>query len=100
MQKTNTKILLQKFVPKYYDLYIHITPGTYPFNTRVTISFQKNQDDDKVILDNNQNISIAKITQDKTKLKYTIDYPKLVIFRSTSQDISSFPITIDYFTNA
>lgn len=88
--------LPQNYVPTHYDLYIHVTPRTYPFNARVTITFQKNQDDDKVILDIHQNVSIVKITQDQTELKYTVDYPKLVIFRSSTQDISSSPITIEY----
>lgn len=40
--------LPQNIVPIHYDLYMHVTPGTYPFNATVTISFKKNQDDDKV----------------------------------------------------
>ncbi|KAK8842465.1 hypothetical protein M9Y10_026052 [Tritrichomonas musculus] len=90
--------LPQNYVPTHYDLYIHFKKREYPFSASVTITFHKNQNDDKVFLHFNSNIAIINVIQNGHPLKFTMDLPKLIIYRSEDpeQDISTYPITIEY----
>lgn len=88
--------LPQNYIPLHYDLYIHYSKTIFLFDASATITFQKNQDSDRVTLMASKNLLIEKVIQNDIELKYELQYPKLVIFRSTDQDISEFPITIKY----
>ena len=90
--------LPQNYIPTHYDLFIHFQKDKRPFDASVTITFEKNQEDDKVILNVEKNINIQKITQNNVQLKYDVNYPQVTIHRSKDpeQDISSYPIKIDY----
>lgn len=93
-----TDRLPQDYVPTNYDLFIHFIEGTKKFDANVTITFKKNKDSDSAYLNIDPHIHIKSITQNDTKLAYIVEYPNLIIFRSTqpSIDISSSPISIDY----
>lgn len=88
----------QNYIPTHYELFLHIIKDKYPIDASVTITFQKIYDAEDVFLHISPNITIKKIDQNGSPLQYTIKNYKLIIFRSTdpAQDISSFPITIDY----
>lgn len=90
--------LPQNYIPTHYDLFIHFQKDKRPFDASVSIIFEKNQEDDKVILNVEKNINIQKITQNNVQLKYDVNYPQVTIHRSKDpeQDISSYPIKIDY----
>ena len=92
------KRLPQNYIPTNYNLYIHVTENNYPFDAKVTITFQKNQIDDKIYLNIDPNIEIKKITQNNINLKYSVNYPKLIIKRSKNSliDFDTYPITIEY----
>lgn len=68
------------------------------FEASVTITFQKNKDDDKILLNTNSNLVIKSVIQNNIPLEYVVDYPLLIIHRlkDSDQDISSYPITINY----
>lgn len=40
--------LQQNYIPTNYDLYLHIIKGEDHINANVTITFKKNQDNDKI----------------------------------------------------
>ena len=42
-----TRRLLQNYIPIHYDLYMHIVESQSSFDASVTITIQKNQDDNK-----------------------------------------------------
>ena len=90
--------LPQNYTPLNYDFYMHITENQYPFDASVTITFQKNEDSDKLYLNVDPEIQIKKITQNKIDLTYTVDYPMLIIERSKDPDMDfiTYPITIEY----
>lgn len=90
--------LPQNYIPIHYELFLHIVKDKYPVDASVTVTFQKNQDDDKVFLHISPNITINKITQNNYVLKFEVDNFKLKISRSSEpdQDISSYPIIINY----
>lgn len=88
--------LPQNYIPTHYDIYIHVIPDQHPFKSRVSITFAKNQDSDEVILDIHENITVTKVTQNDIELTYNTEYPKLKIFRSEKQDISQYPVVIEY----
>ena len=67
--------LPQNYIPTHYDLFIHYLKDDHPFDANVTITFEKNQDDDKVVLNVERNISIQRITQNAVQLKYEVNYP-------------------------
>lgn len=85
--------LPQNYIPTHYDLYIHYKEEMYPFDASVTITFKKNSDSNSVTLLLNTNLTIKKITQNDLPLEYTVDYPKLIIQRSSDEliDISTYP---------
>lgn len=89
--------LPQNYIPSHYDLYLHIN-DKFPLKASVSITFQKNKDDNKILLNVESPISISKITQNAIDLNYTVDYPLLTIERSKVPDIdfNSYPITIEY----
>lgn len=88
--------LPQKYIPIHYDLYVRIIPEFYPFEARVTITFQKNDDADEVILFLHTNLTVHKVLQNGERLDFICEFPKLIIKRSQAQDISEQPITIEY----
>lgn len=90
--------LPRNYTPKHYDLFVHMTTADTPFDASVTITFKKNEDSDKAYLNIYSNITIKSVTQNQVSLTYEVDYPLLIINQSTNpdQDISSYPITIDY----
>lgn len=93
-----SKRLPRNYTPISYDLYIHYSTVIYLLDATLKITFQKNEDSDKVIFNAGENITINEITQNDIPLKYSLQYPELTIYRSTNegQDISSYPITIKY----
>ena len=76
-------------VDKEYDL----------FEASVSITFQKNQEANEVKLNVYDNISITSIKQNDIPLQHTIDNKLLTITKSPTQDISSYPIQINYLVH-
>lgn len=93
-----TERLPRNYLPTNYDLFIHIVEQQESFDASVTITYQKTNEDSKTYLNKYSNITIKSITQNGIPLKYDSDYELLTIYRSTDpdQDISSYPITINY----
>lgn len=90
--------LPRNYIPTHYDLFLYVKEQQESFDTSVTITFHKNEDDSKVCLNFHPNISILSIIQNGIPLKYDSDYELLTIYRATDpdQDISSNPFTINY----
>ncbi|KAK8898286.1 hypothetical protein M9Y10_000565 [Tritrichomonas musculus] len=90
--------LPQNYIPSNYDLYIHIIKEEKQFNASLTITFQKTHDDDKLLLNIGQSITINAIFQKNIELRYDIDYPILTIYRPTEPEIDfdTHPLTISY----
>lgn len=87
-----------KYYPTHYDLFIHIGKNNYIFDSEVAITFQKNEDDNSLLLNINNNITIKSVEQNNKPLEYGGTYPQLIIYRSTDpdQDFSTYPIIIKY----
>lgn len=92
--------LPQIYIPKSYDLYLHIVEGTCPFDASVAITFQKtpNIDDDKIYLSIDKTLKIKKVSQNNINLRFQVSYPILIIYQSKVQefDFTTYPITIEY----
>ena len=90
--------LPQNYIPEHYDLFLHTVPFQFTVNARVSITFKKNRDADRIVLHKYSNIIIKSISQNDIPLRYDSNYEELVIYSSEDpqSDFSTYPILIKY----